>query len=175
LESILPKVERKILNQANEFKYSGSNVPSSHSEAQDIITKYFWNLFCPFYSIEEHWEANKDNVWGAASSYLRSYGNSLNALSIACNSVEGGLRSVLDELTKAYLNEQSKNRIGSIVSQYYEDSTPEEMVSDSADFVREYKDVLPPEKVKDGGAYIRVHFLEVMKELPFVLKRARVR
>lgn len=175
LEGVLSKVKRKILSRANQFRYTGSNSPSSHSEAQETITKYFWSIFCPFHPIEKHWEEDKEQVWGQASPYLKSYGNSLNALSIACNSVEGGLRAVLDELTQAYINNQCKNRIGVIISDYFERSTPEELAADSREFLERYKDVLPPDKLKHKGAYIRARYFQVLKELPFILEQAKVR
>lgn len=175
LENILPKVEREILNKANKFSYSGSNAPATREEAQEIITRYFWQIFCPFYSIKDHWKEHKDQVWGAADPYLRSFGNSLNALDIACKSVEGGLRGVLDELTQAFIREQCKVRVGVIVGEYYDKSSPDELVEDSLEFVREYQDVLPPDKLEHGGAYIRGRFVEVLRELPFILQAAKLR
>ena len=175
LESILPKVRGEFLERANRFNYDGGYQASTHAEAQEIITRYFWNLFCPSLPIEENWDSGNEHVWGRASNFLKSYGSPLNALAVASSGVEGGLRGVLDELLNSYVEDQCKNRVGTLVSEYWNGSTPEELVNDSTKFVREYKDVLPPDKLEHNAAYLRGRYRDTLQELPFLLDQARVR
>ena len=176
LERITGEVDREVSARVSQFSYSGSNAPSTTNEAQKVITEFFWGLFCPHHDIHKHWDEDHGQVWGRASIHLtKTYGNAFNALSIACTSVEGGLRNVLEELTNQYLKDQYDNQIIGIISDYHEQTSPSELVVDSEVFAHKYVDILPRDKTEGSAAYIRTHYFEILRELPFLIRSLRIR
>lgn len=86
---------------------------------------------------------------------------------------EGGLLGVLRSVAELLGREHSDNRIGIAVSCYWNGRSPQELLEDGAEYVRNYGYLLPGELTEGSAGRIYANFPKVLKEHPYLIQRMR--
>ena len=172
IELIPVDVERRVDAALNEFEPPGVAI-SDPAAFEACLAALFHHLELAILGARPHRPPNVSFDLGRYVHLLdREFGRgrSVAAYDLARTGSGGGLRHILTKLGQAVGREHAENQIRTLVSFYWRSRTPEELASDSADYVAHCEGILPSEMTEGGAARLRASFFDVLCQHPFAVQ-----
>lgn len=164
------RAERQVDERFNRLRLPA--LVSDYGEFEDLLTRVFWQLYCPELDMTSEWAVRRDFVRGLAVHHLnREYGPSASARAFeaARSGVAGGLRNVIRVLVEGVRDEFSGNSVKGMVNAYWRSATNEQLFQDARDYIAAYGHLLPSDLTEGSGAVIVANFERVLHEHPRVI------
>ncbi|MBI4659760.1 MAG: hypothetical protein HY735_13045 [Verrucomicrobia bacterium] len=168
------RVERQIDERFNQFKMPASNRITDYVEFQEIVTRFFWQLYRPEVDIRAHWGEDHEFLGAQAFQLLqRAYGPSAmdRAFDLARSGAEGGTLEVLRKLAGLVQELFLENQAAGLVDRYWTVSSAERLTEDAKAYLERFQDILPGDLTEGSGAAIRANFRKVLLEHPKLILR----
>jgi hypothetical protein len=169
-------VDRQINARFIQFPMPTSNVIFDQKAFADLITRFFWHLFCPELNIKSTWDQHHSYVEQRAFELLkREYGShaKIRTFEIARSGVEEGLWSIMETTKRLVMEEFFQNQTAGLISHYWETSKPEQLLQDAQDYINTYNRMLPGEMIEGSGAAILVNFRLILLKHPSMVDKLR--
>jgi hypothetical protein len=168
------RFERQVDERFNRLRLPA--VVSDYQEFDDLLTRVFWQLYCPELGMKSNWAVRRDFVRGLAGNHLiREYGPSAfaRAFEAARSGVNDGLRNVFRVLVDGVRDEFLGNAVKGMVNSYWRNATNEQRFQDARDYLAAYGHLLPGDLTEGSGAVILANFERVLHEHPRLILSVR--
>lgn len=90
---------------------------------------------------------------------------------IARTGAQGGVRQLIRTIADLYSHQYAEELVSMAVEAYASNRTGEEFLADAAEYVRNYRHILPVEITEGPAARIHANFKKALKQHPFVVRQ----
>ena len=170
------QVQLQLHERFNRFPMPSAPCVTNIEEFQELIARFFRQLFCPHLPIGLDWKLQRECLCAQAFSLLqREYGAQawVRTCDLARSGNEGGLLGVLRTLTGLLQQELYRRRAWALVDPYWRSTPPARIVKDAQDYLKAYGRLLAGEMAEGSGAPLLAEFQKVLLEHPRLIREMR--
>jgi hypothetical protein len=180
LESIDPsrtlnKVSADVDRAVNSFATRRTTI-KDWDEYKNFLADFFRHIESVVLRLGGGAPRNREIYWSRCSNILNNtFGPNgfKTAFEIIRTGKEGGLYRILKTIADQMAENYSQNEISARISKYWESLTPDEKIAAPDEFLKKHGNLLPAEYTAGSAASLRINFLRVLNEYPYMIRRLR--
>lgn len=177
LETSHTLVERQINQRYMGFGFPSENTCKDHRQIKDILTRFYWCLFCPEIPIENNYTRHKEVVWTALINLvLHELGTTPESTmtDLAISGAEGGFRNLFETIARILTEQFQQTQAEARVNDYWSKTPDKVKILDAQDYIKTYQQLLPIDQVDAGAVRLISNFKQVLQAHPELMESKKV-